>query len=73
MSITEAQRKALRWLADRTHEGVLDRYGRMVSGGEVANHIAPQTWLRLISADLIETLAGRFYLTEDGKYEAFDD
>ena len=71
--VTDAMHRATRWLADRTHEGILDRYGRMVSAGEVASHIAPQTWLRVIGAGLVEPIEGRFYLTSDGQEEAYSD
>lgn len=49
--MTRAMLKALIWLSDHGGDGVIDRYGRIVAGGETS----PQspTWLRLMTHGLI--------------------
>jgi len=57
--MTRAQHRALRWLNDRGGSGVLDRYGRVVAGGEAAGHISPTTWLRLTAQGDVYGVRGR--------------
>ena len=59
MSLTKAQIRAVKWLNERGGSGVLDRYGRLVAGGEVASSVHPTTWLRLVAAGIIQGREGR--------------
>ena len=63
MELTEAQRRALVWLHKRGSEGVIDRYGRLVAGGDVAKHIDASTWLRLVSLGLVRGVCKRLMMT----------
>lgn len=49
--LTCAQLAALRWFCERGGAGVVDRYGRVVAGGEVNGAIA--SFLRLVQRDFI--------------------
>ncbi len=64
--LTEAQRRAVKWLHERGDEGVLDRYGRVVAAGEACKHHDATTWLRLMSAGLFFGDMGRVGLTARG-------
>jgi hypothetical protein len=63
--------KALVWIDRRGGSGVLDKYSRVLSGGEVSN-AAPATWLRLATFGFIEGYEGRLLLTEKGRETAMD-
>lgn len=56
--------RAFVWLTERGGVGTLDSRGRMVAKGDVATHIAPETWLRLVAADAIIAVEGRLVLSE---------
>lgn len=66
-SATEAQRSALLWLRNRNGDGVFDRNGVLVAGGERAPYMR-STWNRLEALGLIERyLAGkRLRVTDKG-------
>ena len=51
---TKAMIRALIWLREHNGVGVLNRYGRVMAGGETASHIDASTWLRLILAGYVE-------------------
>lgn len=59
---TDAQKRAMKWLSDRGGSGVLDRYGRVMAAGEVASHIHPTTWLRLMTMSEVGGALKRIYL-----------
>ena len=61
--LTGAQQRALKWLCERNGAGVLDRYGRLVAGGEVATQFHPTTWLRLVAAGMVNGHEGRLSVT----------
>ena len=65
MKVTPAMKAAYLWLQERDGVGILDRYGRMMACGVVASHIAPETWLRLVAADLLIAQEGHLVLTEN--------
>jgi hypothetical protein len=70
MTISPAQRKALRFLNDRNGEGVIDRYGRLMCAGEVGKFM-PDTWLRLMTAGLVKAAGrNRLRITPKGKSES---
>ena len=64
VKLTTAQQRAVKWLSERNGSGVLDRYGRLVAGGDVATQIHPTTWLRLVVAEMVVGHARRLYLTK---------
>lgn len=47
--MTEDQEKWLNWLRNRGGSGYVDRWGRVVAGGEVAAQGAATAWLKLIA------------------------
>ena len=59
--MTPAMKKAERWLEENGGSGILDRYGRMVAGGETASQFDSSTWLRLVAAGRIVGCDGRLY------------
>ena len=59
MQLTKAQERAIKWLEERGGSGVLDRYGRLVAGGEVASQFHPTTWLRLVAGGALRGGSGR--------------
>ncbi len=64
--LTETQQRALKWLNEHNGSGILDRYGRLVAGGEVATQFHPTTWLRLVATGLVNGHEGRLSLTVEG-------
>jgi hypothetical protein len=36
--MTEAQQQALKWLADHTGDGIVDKHGCILAAGEIAPH-----------------------------------
>ena len=66
-SLTDAMRRAYDWLKQRGQQGVIDRYGRVVAGGEVATQFDSSTWLRLVSRGHLIGEGGRVWLTIRGK------
>jgi len=56
--VTDAMKKALSWLKDRGHSGVIDRHGRVLAAGETASFDAA-TWLRLVASGHVEGGHGR--------------
>ena len=63
MTLTEAGLKHLRWLSDRGGSAVLDRYNRLVAGGDVSPNGTQSAWLRLFAQGMIEAKDGRVALT----------
>jgi hypothetical protein len=51
--LTDAQRHALKWMHDRAGDGVFDRYGVLIAGGDRAN-FERSTLNRLRDAGLVE-------------------
>ena len=62
MKLTKAQERAIEWLKERGGTGILDRYGRLVAGGEVATQFHPTTWLRLVAVGAMWGEGGRLNL-----------
>lgn len=60
---TEAGMHHLHWLAERGGSGVLDRYNRVVAGGDVSPVGTQPAWLRLFAQGMLETRDGRITLT----------
>ena len=65
--MTEAMRRAVQWLKERGGSGVIDRHGRVLAAGEVASHIAAETWLRLVGESLVSGSLGRIQITGEIK------
>lgn len=68
MTVTKAQHRALKWLAEQGGHANLDQWGRAtVPSGDVSK-IAPQTWLRLfISGHIARSfLPDHFGITMEG-------
>jgi hypothetical protein len=59
-TLTDAGLKHLKWLAERGGSGVLDRYNRIVAGGDVSPTGTQPAWLRLFAQGMIEAKVGRF-------------
>ena len=57
--MTKAMERALKWLGEHGGSGVLDRYGRVLAGGEVSSQFHPTTWLRLVSVGRLAGYGGR--------------
>lgn len=51
--MTDKQKYWLQWLKDRGGSGYVDRYGRVVAGGDMSPQGACVTWLKLTSAGLV--------------------
>ena len=60
MCLTDAQKRAIRWLDRCGGSGVIDRYGRFLAGGETNANQA--TMLRLLQAGLLVGVNGRIVL-----------
>lgn len=67
MKLTDAQEKRLKWLQGQGGEGVVDKFGRVLAGGETAPQGASPAWLKLIAFGLIEGRRGRLFVTEYGR------
>lgn len=67
MTLTDAQFRNLKWLYDKGGSGYIDRYGRVVAGGDVAPQGAYVAWLRMISEGLIAGDNGRIEVTPKGE------
>lgn len=68
-TFSEAEVRALRLMASVRHfqDGVIDRYGNVVCGGEHKS-ISPSTWLRLVAKQCVEGVFGaRLRLTDRGR------
>lgn len=66
MKITNAQRKALKWLAERGSSGYLDQYGRVNAQGEYLSQGHWRTWLWLLVHGLCAAGDNRITITEFG-------
>lgn len=66
MKLTKAQNRNLRWLAERGGSGYLDKFGRVVAGGETASQGSWISWLHLIVNGLVAGGEQRIYVTEYG-------
>lgn len=66
MNITDAQFKNLLWLSKRGGSGYIDRYGRVVAGGETAPQGAYVAWLKMIADGLVSGGDGRLQITDRG-------
>ena len=64
--MTDAQRKALRWLFNRGGEGVFNRHNVLLAQGELAG-VRRATWSRLADTGCLTIEARRVRLTERGK------
>ena len=69
MALSKPLQRAMDWLTERGGSGVVDCYGRVLAGGEVATHIDSTTWLRLVSKGALWGEGGRVTLAakDDGK------
>jgi hypothetical protein len=70
MELTDAQRINLEWLHRQGGSGYLDRYGRLVAGGETKDQGCWSTWLRLVAWGLVSGSEGRLALTDKGREQA---
>lgn len=72
MTISKAQRDALKWLAEHSGDGMFDRNGVLLAAGESAPHVR-STWNVLRDLGLVEHYKpggagrGRIRLTERGR------
>lgn len=64
MIMTKAMKRAVEWLSEHNGSGVIDNHGHVLAGGEVATHIAAETWLRLIAWGYLQGHGGRIALGE---------
>ncbi len=64
MDLTKAQERAIKWLSERGGSGVLDRYGRLIAGGEVASQFHPTTWVRLVAKGAVRGGGGRLSVVD---------
>lgn len=67
MKLTEAQNEKLAWLHERGGSGYLDRYGRMVAGGDVGHPAWQQSWLNLVAHGMVAGGEGRLTVTDYGR------
>lgn len=67
MTHTENQIIWLRWLQENGGSGYVDRYGRLVSGGQVSAQGAAVSWLKLIAAGLVTGGEDRLQITTAGQ------
>lgn len=68
-ALTPHQARALRWLHRSGGSGVIDRYGRVVAGGEPVMGDG-RTWLFLLALGLVSGADGRVALTDLGRRKA---
>lgn len=66
--VTDAQKSALKWLANRTGDGVFDRHQVLTAAGERAP-VMRSTWTRLERAGLVERYLSnrRLRITDEGR------
>ena len=68
-TFSEAEVRALRLMASVKHhqDGVIDRYGNVICGGEHKS-ISPSTWLRLVAKRCVAgAFSARLQLTDRGR------
>lgn len=65
-SFTADQQRHLRWLIEKGGSGYIDRYGRVVAGGEVRNQGTFVSWLKLLSYGHIAGSNDRIFVTDLG-------
>lgn len=65
MKVSDVQKAALKKLAALGGEGVIDKYGKVIAGGE-RMHYMPETWLRLVANGLIEGDGFRLRISKRG-------
>lgn len=67
MSVTDAQKAALKWLVNRNSDGVFDRYNVLTASGEKAP-VMRATWSKLEAEGLVERYMNnrRLRITEAG-------
>lgn len=70
MDLTDTQLRNLRWLVQHGGSGYLDRYGRLVAGGEVGSQGSWVSWMNLLSKGCIAGGEGRITVTEYGMRHA---
>ena len=70
MTLTEAQDRNLRWLVGHGGSGYLDKYGRVVAGGEVSPQGSWPSWMHLLAKGLITGGEGRIAVTDYGMRHA---
>ena len=66
-TITDAQVKELRWLSVHNGSGVVDRYGRLLAGGELRASCYNGSWLRLVTHGYLGGTDGRLVVTDKGR------
>ncbi|PZU22474.1 MAG: hypothetical protein DI589_11315 [Shinella sp.] len=65
--LTNAQKGALKWLANRNGDGVFDKTNCLCAAGERAG-VARSTWTALVNMGLLETyMKKRVRITDAGK------
>lgn len=70
--LTKAQREALKWLAEHNGDGLFDRNGVLLAGGESAP-VLRSTWNKLAASGHVElyrpvgSIRGRLRITDLGR------
>jgi hypothetical protein len=67
MKLTEAQHNDLLWLYRMGGSGHLDRYGRLVAGGETKNQGSTVAWLNLVIKGMIVGGEDRLVVSDKGR------
>lgn len=65
--ITNEQLDCLEWFSVRGGSGYVDRYGRVVAGGEASNRNKFPAWLKLVAAGYITGGEDRLKVTSLGQ------
>lgn len=65
--MTDAQKSALQWLKSRGGNGYLDRYGRVVAGGDFRPQGTWTAWMNLMAWGMIAGSEGRVFITDAGE------
>lgn len=65
--MTDAQRELYEWLRKQGGSGVIDRYGRVVAGGEVKPQGHFCSWLNLIANGQVAGKDGRLFIVQTGQ------
>lgn len=64
--MSDAMKRALKWLAEHGGSGVITNRGFVLAGGEESRQFAPETWLRLTAAGILAGGKGRLAILKEG-------